>query len=129
MSAEFGSAIAVILVAALSAAVLRILGASFVPPVVCLGVVLALSLFADNLGRSIDGVLSLSSLSGISRYLEGAVKVIGVGYAASFCREFCDALGEGALGRAATLVGRIEIIIISLPFFFEIFEMGVEMLS
>ena len=129
MSAELSAAIAVLLVAAISASVLRTLGVSFAPPVICLGVALALSLFTENLGRLTEGVLSLSSFSQISYYLDGAVRIIGVGYLSSICQESCESLGEGALGRAAALVGRIEIVIISLPYFFEIFEMGVGMIS
>jgi hypothetical protein len=129
MSAELGSAIAVLLVTAICASVLRTLGVSFLPPVICLGVALALSLFTDELAGSVESLLSLSAFSDISYYLDGAVRVIGVGYLSSLCKESCDALGEGALARAATLVGRIEIVIISLPFFIEIFEMGVGMLS
>ena len=129
MSAELGAAIAVILVAAISASVLRTLGASFVPPVICLGVALSLSLFTESLGRSIESLLSLSGFSQISYYLDGAVRVIGVGYLSAVCQEGCEALNEATLGRAAAFVGRIEIVIISLPYFMEIFEMGVGMIS
>ena len=129
MSAELGAALGIILVAGVSATVLRTLGASFLPPVVCLGAVLALSLFTDGLAATVEGVLSLTAYSNISYYLEGAIKVVGVGYLASVCRESCEALGEGLLGRTAETVGRIEIVIVSFPYFFEIFEMGVGMLS
>ena len=129
MSAELSRAVAVILVAAISAAVLRTLGSQLVPAVVCLGAVLALSLFTDSLYKSLDGVLSLSALSSASYYLDGAVRVIGVGYISSICKGGCEALGEATLGRAAALVGRIEIIAISFPYFIEIFKMGVDMIS
>lgn len=129
MSGNVGAALALIMVCAVSVAALRVMGFSGAPAVVCLGAVSALSLFSGELSRAIDSLFSFSAGSEATRYLEGALKIIGVGYSSGICQDSCEALGEPSLGRAAALVGRLETVIIAAPFFFEILGMGMDMLS
>ena len=66
---------------------------------------------------SLEGALSLiPTLDGADEYAVAMLKMIGVGYAAGICADVFTELGEGSLASAVCLFGRVEIVIISLPF-------------
>ena len=71
----------------------------------------------------------LPGLSGSSKeYAKAILKIVGVGYAFGICSDVCRELGETSLANAVILFGRIEIIMISLPFVKMILEKGVELI-
>ena len=79
--------------------------------------------------------LSLDALTGLMPQLDGAneysvamLKMIGIGYASGICADVCSELGEGSLAGAVCLFGRVEIVIISLPFITRIVEKGIALM-
>lgn len=56
-------------------------------------------------------------------------KIIGLGYIFGISSEICRELGEGGIASALTLVGRFEIIAVSLPFIAEIFTLALSLVS
>ena len=79
--------------------------------------------------------LSLDALTGLIPQLDGAneysvamLKMIGIGYASGICADVCSELGEGSLAGAVCLFGRVEIVIISLPFITRIVEKGIALM-
>jgi hypothetical protein len=44
------------------------------------------------------------------------LKIVGVGYLSGIASDLCTDLGEGGLARGATVLGRLEIAVICLPF-------------
>lgn len=76
-----------------------------------------------------DGLLSSYFQGGDSAQRIGVImKVLGVGYVSGICADVCSDLGESGLANAVTLVGRVEIIMLSLPSVKEIIEQGMALL-
>ena len=63
-----------------------------------------------------------------SEYAVAMLKIIGVGYVCGVCSDICTELGEVSLSNAVCLLGRVEIVTLSLPFIKRIVEKGVELL-
>lgn len=61
-------------------------------------------------------------------YAQAMMKMIGVGYVFGICSDVCYELGEGGLGGAVVMLGRIEIITLVLPFIKRIVEKGLELI-
>ncbi len=68
----------------------------------------------------LKGIISflqeLSETAGINIvYLELVIKILGIAYISSFCSEICKDAGAGSLASKVELVGKIFILILSLP--------------
>ena len=77
-------------------------------------------------------LLSLLSLTDIGGDAEEVIrlflKIIGVGYVFGIGSDICREMGEAGVANALLGVGRVEILLISLPTFFDIFKIGMEYL-
>ena len=62
------------------------------------------------------------------RYAAAMLKMVGVGYAFGICSDVCRELGETSLATVVSLIGRIEILMISIPFVKTILEEGVTLI-
>ena len=85
------------------------------------------------LGASIAGIGEvLNALPGVGdggrEYAVAMLKMVGVGYAFGICSDVCRELGETGLSSAVCLFGRIQILMLSLPFIKRIIERGVELI-
>ena len=65
---------------------------------------------------------------GGGEYTVAILKIVGVGYVFGICADVCSELGESALCNAVTLFGRVEIMMICLPFVKMILEKGIALL-
>ncbi len=92
-----------------------------------LGVIGAVGAVALGIGELIGSFSPLMDQS-LSEYTGAAVRIIGVGYVVGICSDICRELGEYSLASTVTVIGRIEIIMISLPFALDIVKQGVEMI-
>ena len=66
---------------------------------------------------------------GLSELVKSSVKVIGIGYLGGICADVCSELGEGGAASAVITVARLEILILTAPYFIEVVEMGVGLLG
>ena len=66
---------------------------------------------------------------GLSELVKSVVKVIGIGYLGGICADVCSELGEGGIASAVITVARLEILILTAPYFVEVVEMGVSLLG
>ncbi len=128
MSDAFVSAMGICLIACVCVLMLRQLGSTAVPAVVCVGIVSVLSLVSSGLLPVIE-LLRATPDAKVLSYAEAGFKIIGVGYLSGICSDVCEGLGEAALGRVAVMAGRVEIIALSLPFFVEIMNLGIELVG
>ncbi len=95
--------------------------------VLCLVIIYsALSEYAMKL---ISSVTEMADGAGLSEAAECAVKAVGAGYVFGFASESCAELGEGRIASAITLVGRIEVFVLVLPYFQKTVQLGVELLK
>ena len=61
-------------------------------------------------------------------YAVAMLKIVGVGYAFGICADICAELGEVGLAGAVNLFGRVEIVMLSVPFVKMIVEKGIELI-
>ena len=61
-------------------------------------------------------------------YAVAMLKMVGVGYAFGICSDICRELGEGSLSGVVVLLGRVEILALSVPFIKRIIERSVELI-
>lgn len=74
-------------------------------------------------------VTALPALNGVDKeYAVAMLKMVGVCYAFGVSADLCRELGEVSLSDAVCLFGRIEILMISLPFIKRIVEKGIELI-
>ena len=70
----------------------------------------------SELKEIINFIQELSDKAGINIvYLELVIKILGIAYISSFCSEICKDAGASSLASKVELVGKIFILILSLP--------------
>lgn len=106
--------------------VLKELGFKGTRLVILLGTVSLLGAFVLYIGELFDILPSLDD-DGME-YAVAMLKMVGVGYAFGICSDVCRELGENTLGSTVALLGRAEILLISLPFVKRIIERGIELI-
>lgn len=95
-----------------------------------LGVAVLLSAMAGELGELLSLMGLRDAVSGdAARYAGDVARVVGTGYLFGICADVCGELGEAGIARAVTLCGRIEVLLISAPYFSAILEMGGELIG
>ena len=86
--------------------------------------VLLLSFAAEGFGKIVSELSLLAEGTGISNVARDAVKLVGAGYVFGVGSDIADELGEGGAARALSVVGRVEIALLILPYFAEILKTG-----
>ena len=94
-----------------------------------LAVAVLLSVVSGELG-------ALARLFGVDEPILGAAseqvsaiaRIVGAGYLFGICADICTELGEVGIAKAVVIGGRVEILLISAPYFVEICEAGKELL-
>jgi stage III sporulation protein AD len=122
-------ACAVALVAAVCAVVLGELGWRGRGAFGVVSAVIVLSFATDGLSEIGTALGSFSFVGELGELAEASMKIIGIGYVFGIGSDVCRELGEGAVASALNLVGRIEILLVTAPFFKEISELGLRLLE
>lgn len=118
--------IAYVLITLFLGALLKELGFKGAKLVLLLGVVSVLGAAVIYIGKMLSSLPALDDEA--KDYAVAMLKILGVGYAFGICSDICTELGESSLAGAVCLFGRIEIIMLSLPFIKTIVEKGIEMI-
>lgn len=119
-------AVAYLLISLFLGVILRELGFKGAKLVSLVGTVSAVGVAAVYVSRLISVFGALGSESG--EYAVAMLKIVGIGYVFGICADACTELGEGTLSSYVCLIGRLEILTVSLPFIKTIVEKGIEML-
>ncbi len=121
-------ACALALISATVAFILRELGVRAVPAfcAVCGAVILSLGL--DALRESGSVFKDIAALGALSDAASDILKIVGVGYVFGFCSDICTDVGEARIASALTLIGRLEIVGIALPYFKKIIDAGISLI-
>lgn len=119
-------AIAYALITLFLGVILRELGFKGARLVTLLGTVGAVGIAAVYVGRlsAVLGEMGATS----SEYAVAMLKIVGLGYVFGICADICTELGEATLGSSVSLIGRLEIMVISLPYVRMIVEKGIGMI-
>ena len=80
-----------------------------------------LGLFSD--------VLSLAERTGIADATKSALRAVGLGYIFGITADICDSLGEKTISTAVTAVGRVQIFLVSYPYFEKIIAIGLSLVE
>ena len=90
----------------------------------------AVMLFAvSRLGDVNTELVSIEKMGGVSGVCEDMMKIVGVGYLFGICADICMELGESMLSKGLLTVGKIEIIILTIPTIKRILNMALEMIK
>ena len=101
-------------------------GAPLVGVVASLGVIGLVLPYLSRLGGFYSDI---ADGFGLSELVKSVSKVIGIGYLGGICADACSELGEASVSSAVITVARLEILIITAPYFIEVVEMGVSLLG
>ena len=82
----------------------------------------------DGIGIYVEKIVGLSEMAGIGDACLCSLKAVGLGYLFGFSSDLCEELGEGGVARAMTVVGKVEIMIVALPYFEKTVYLGMELL-
>ena len=93
-----------------------------------LGCVAILLLLSDGLGGIISEMQGICEIGGVTDTARTALKVVFSGYIFGFCSDTAAELGENGIANAACIAGRVEAVIIVLPYLSDVFHSVVEVL-
>lgn len=114
---------------AITAFLLRGFGYKGVPvfiSVVFLGIISYALPYIRGVGELIGRLGSYSVISGACG---SVMKIVGIGYLTGISADVCRELEAGAIANGVLLVGRIEIVFITVPYFDEMMRLGGELLG
>lgn len=108
--------------------ILRTLGYKGAGVCLALFVITAFGIIIEKIGEIYGGVLKLSDNPMATEALKVLFKVLGITYLFSIVEESCEALGEGKIAKMVEVGGRVEIILLLMPYFRELLLIGGELL-
>lgn len=91
--------------------------------------VLFLSALGEGVGKIMETVLGFAEGAKISEVATSAAKIIGVGYLFGIGADVIAELGEGMISKGLLVAGKIEILLIALPYFKDILELGLSIIK
>ena len=94
-----------------------------------LAALLLLGVAKDGADEIVGKIASLSELAQIGDACRCALKIVGAGYLFGFTADVCTELGEGGIARAVSIAGKVEMLLVSLPYFEKTLELGLELLK
>ena len=83
----------------------------------------------DSLSAVLGGVGDFFELSGIGDVAKTSMKVVGTGYIFGIASDVCSELGEGGASKALDLAGKVEVVLIVLPYLTEVTKGALEMIK
>ncbi len=119
MSGDVVKICASALIAAVCGILLRELGWRGAAIFSVLALVIFLGTLADGIYALSDDVTMISEEYGVGQTAREILKVIGASYLFGICSDVCSDLGERSIAGALTVVGRVEILLIVMPYFLE----------
>lgn len=91
--------------------------------------VIFLGTLADGIASLSKDVFKISEEYGLGQTAKEILKVIGASYLFGICSDLCSDLGEQAIAKALTAVGRVEILLIVTPYFFKMIRSAADLLG
>lgn len=116
----FSRVLGVLLLGAVSALILKCFGFRGAPLVAVVALLLALS-YSESALAEVFGLFSyLSESSGASLYVSAALKAVGISYLSGISIDVCKEIGESGIAKGISLLTKLELILISVPYIKEI---------
>lgn len=114
------------LLAAALGFLLRGLGSRIAPVLSVLSGVLLLSFALFRYAEPLSLLSELAESGGVGELLDPLLRMLGIGLATTFTADTCRDLGEGTVAARVELCGRVEILLLCLPFLSELLSLAVE---
>ena len=95
----------------------------------CATAVMLMIAVLDGVGEILADITSLTDAAGVSQIALSALKIVGVGYVSGICSDIAAELGESSIAGVTQLVGKIEMMLIVMPYLREILETGIGLLK
>lgn len=71
---------------------------------------------------------SFSTELGVDDVARDVLKIVGIGYLSGIVADVCRDMGEGSIASSVLTVGRVEMLAIAAPSFFEVIRLGMELM-
>ena len=94
-----------------------------------LGGVILFSVMASEIGKISAEILGFADGAGIGETAKCAAKIVGCAYLFGIGADVLAELGESGISKALLSAGKIEIMLIVLPYFMDILELGLSLLK
>lgn len=127
MSLGIGSLLGLALICAAASLILKNFGWRGAPVLVCVCIVGMFSLFSSAFAEIRGGIGEIVKSADIGEYADAVLKIIGIGYLYTIGCDLCTELGEVGIAKAITMGGRLEIILIAVPYFSEMLNAAVRL--
>ena len=90
------------------------------------GILVSLGVLSYGLDalRTLLPSLTVLFTSDTADTLGAALRILGIGYLSGVSSDICRTLGEAGIARAVTLVARLEILLVALPFVEKILDVA-----
>ena len=114
------SVIGALTVGAISCFILKGLGWRGTPVVALCAILLSFTHTLPILSK-MQALLNSFTAAGLdARYVSDGLRAVGIGYLGAISADTCNALGEGSISSAVSLVTRFELIAIAVPYLSEL---------
>ena len=123
----FLSLLGLLTMLAASLLILKCFGFKGAPVVSAIAMIALSSMLFEKLSSAVSFLDGLRDLTK-SKYVDSAIRIIGIGYLGGIGADVCRELGEGGAARCITLASRLELIAIALPYISEIFSSVTELM-
>ncbi len=94
---------------------------------ICVAVLFAA--LAQDIDKLFGEYIGFAKGAGIGEIAASAAKVIGAGYLFGICSDMAAELGESFVSKALVSFGKIEILLIVLPYFNDILNLGISLIK
>lgn len=110
------------LCAMFAASVIREIHGSYVKWIVLVFLVLCLGFLVSGIEEAVNFMNEVTRRTS-TNYTGTILRALGITYLTSTASEICNSAGETSIGGYIEAIGKIEILIISLPLFYELLDM------
>ncbi len=94
-----------------------------------LGGTILFSVMASEIGKTASEILGFADSAGIGEAAKCAAKIVGAGYLFGIGADILSELGESGISKALLSAGKIEILVIVMPCFLDILELGLSLIK
>ena len=91
--------------------------------------VILFSAVAKSVGTLMGDLLGFADGAGVGSVAASAAKIIGAGYLFGICSDMASEMGEAMVSRVLICAGKIEVLLIVLPYFDEMLKLGTSLIK
>lgn len=99
------------------------------PIFACLAAILLLALCEGAIGEITSSLSGIAVRGDVTEPVSVIIKIIGLGYLFGISSDVCRELGESGIAKALEVGGRVEIILISMPYLIKTLNLGIGLIS